>query len=144
MTHVITVEVTDTGGHLVTDTITVTVSDAPVAESMSVADLDGSSANGGRGGKWSATVTVTVNDNVGDPVSGATVSGDWSNGAKGSSSCTTDGAGQCSVSKGGLKSNAGSATFTATGIAGSLPYSSSDNSDSDGDSDGTVIIIAKP
>jgi hypothetical protein len=145
VTHKITAEVTDSAGQTVTDFITVVIDDAPSAEYLSVADLDGASAPSGRGGKWSATATVRVEDNLGTPLSGATVTGSWSDGASGTGSCLTDDAGLCSITKGGLKNNASSATFDMTGIAGALPYNSSFNSDpDDGDSNGTNITIVAP
>jgi hypothetical protein len=144
VTHVITAEVTDSASQTATDMITVTVDSAPAAQSMSVADLDGASSPSGKGGKWSATVTVLVADDLGAPVSGATVSGSWSGGASGGGNCMTDGAGLCSINNGGLKSNASAATLSVTGIAGALSYNASANSDPESDSNGTAITIAKP
>jgi hypothetical protein len=112
----------------------------PPPGSMHVGDLDGSAAFQGK--KWSATVTIAVLDEAGIAVSGATVSGSWSNG--GTSSCTTDAAGTCSVTKGGLSNGTASVTFTVTGVAGSLSYDPGANTDPDGDSDGTSITVLKP
>jgi hypothetical protein len=141
--HLITASVTDSAGNTATDSITVTVDDTPTPTSLAVADLDGSSSSAGKGGKWSATVSVRVEDNLGNPVSGATVSGNWSGGASGSGNCTTDGSGVCDISKGGLKGNVSSVTFSVTDIAGPLTYSGA-NSDLDGDSDGTTITVGAP
>jgi hypothetical protein len=143
-THVITAEVTDSALQTATATITVTVDDAPSAQSMSVADLDGASSPSGKGRKWSATVTVLVEDDLGAAVPGATVSGSWSGGASGTGSCLTDGDGLCTINKGGLKNNASAVTFGVTGVAGPLSYDSALNSDPDGDSNGTTISITKP
>ncbi len=113
---------------------TVTTGDLPPA--MHVGDLDGSS-NGKK--KWKATVSIFVQDTGGAPVSGAIVSGQWGGG--GTSSCTTDGTGWCSVQDGG---NGGATeSFSVTDITGSLTYMSSLNSDPDGDSDGTTITVAR-
>jgi hypothetical protein len=117
---------------------------------MHISDLDGTATEGSRG-RWTAEVTIYVRDVNGNPVSGADVSGEWSDGAKGGATCTTDGAGVCPpVSKGNLKSNVLTVKFTVTGaskdsyiydpegILGGVP-----NGDPDGDSDGTTIIVSK-
>ncbi|HSF94387.1 MAG TPA: M12 family metallo-peptidase [Thermohalobaculum sp.] len=143
-THVITAEVTDSALLTSSDTIVVTVDDTPSAQSLSVADLDGAGAPAGKGGKWSAEVTVLVVDDLGGAVAGASVNGNWSGGASGSGSCITDAAGLCSVNKGGLKGNVAMVIFGVTGISGSLPYDATSNGDPDGDSDGTSITITAP
>ena len=78
------------------------------------------------------------------PIQGATVNGDWSNGANGSGSCTTGADGICSISRSNLKNNVGSVDFTVTDLSFSLPYQSSSNHDPDGDSNGSTIAILKP
>lgn len=125
--HVITASVTDSAGQSAEASILVTVDDAPVATTMSVANLEGSGAFNKSGKRWSADVQIAVVDDLGDPVSGATVSGSWSGDASGAGSCVTNGLGICSVSSGGLKAQSGSATFTVTGIAGALAYDDSQN-----------------
>ena len=125
--HVITASVTDSAGQSAEASILVTVDDAPVATTMSVANLEGSGAFNKSGKRWSADVQITVVDDLGDPVSGATVSGSWSGDASGTGSCVTNGSGICSVSSGGMKAQSGSATFTVTGIAGALAYDDSQN-----------------
>jgi hypothetical protein len=109
-----------------------------------VSDLDGTGTpvNGGR---WNALVTITVVDQNGVPVAGAVVTGSWSNGANGSGNCTTGATGQCTVSKLRNKNNVNSVTFTVTSVSASgYTYNSAANSDPDGDSNGTVIVVAKP
>lgn len=110
---------------------------------MHVGDLDGSSSSG-RGNKWNATVTITVHDGSEATLSDATVSGSWS--AGGSASCTTDGNGQCTVTKNNINGNNNpSATFNVTNVTHTTnTYESGDNHDPDGDSDGTSITINKP
>jgi len=144
VTHVITASVTDSASQTEIATVTVTVDDAPAAQAVAVADLDGSSAPAGKRGKYSVSVSILAVDDLGNPASGATVSGAWSGDGSGTGSCVTDGAGLCSVGTGALRNSFGSATFTVTGIAGSLPYNASLNGDPDGDSNGTSITAAAP
>lgn len=114
-TYSVDLTVTDDDGATATSSAPVTVSLAPPPEGptgLSLATASGSSAS--RKGGWTATITVSVLDNLGDPVSGATVSGTWSTG--GSGGCTTGGAGSCSFSANMPKKTA-SATWTVTGIS---------------------------
>jgi len=113
------------------------------SDSIHVADLDASSvANGGR---WNASVSILVHDSSGNPVQGVAVSGAWSSGTNGSGSCTTDSSGVCNVTKNSLKSNVSSVTFSVSDLSLSgYIYQSSDNSDTDGDSNGTTIQVARP
>jgi hypothetical protein len=109
---------------------------------MHVGDLDASSENNGR--EWIATVTITVVDSSGSPVTNAGVSGSWSNGASGSASCTTNSSGQCTVSKSGIPKKTKDVTFTVTNVThGSLNYNPAANSDPDGDSNGTSILVLR-
>jgi hypothetical protein len=89
-------------------------------------------------------VTITVHDAGHAAVSGALVSGNWSAGATGSSSCTTNTSGVCSVSKSNLKLSVSSVTFTVTGASKSgYTYNSAANHDVDGGSNGTTIVVTK-
>jgi subtilisin family serine protease len=109
-----------------------------------VGDLDGSSADAPRA-RWEATVTITVHGSDEAPVSGALVEGSWSDGATGGASCTTGDDGQCSVSKGNLKSNVASVAFTVSNVTSDVgAYVAGDNHDPDGDSDGTTLTVEKP
>jgi hypothetical protein len=109
-----------------------------------VSDLDGSSTAAG-GGRWDASVTITVVDQNGNPVAGVFVDGAWSNGANGSGNCTTDANGQCTVTKNRIKSNESSVTYTINSLSASgYTYNAAANSDPDGDSNGTVIIVSAP
>jgi hypothetical protein len=88
------------------------------------------------GKKWTVEIMIAVVDNLGDSVSNATVTGDWSGGASGTDSCTTDAIGHCAISKGGLKSNVSSVIFTVSGIAhASLNYD---------DSGASTITVVSP
>jgi hypothetical protein len=104
-----------------------------------VSDLDGVSNNLGK--TWTATVTITVRDNLGNPVSGANVSGSFT--AGGSVSCTTGPAGTCTVTSAEVRKNVSSITYTVQNVTGPLPYNPAANSDPDGDSDGTSITVFK-
>jgi serine protease AprX len=128
-----------------TPTPTPTFTPTPAAPTrMHVGDLDGTGAASPRS-RWDAIVTITVHDDNENPVANATVSGTWSNGAKGNASCTTDVNGVCQVAKTGLSGRTASVTFTVTNVSQStLTYVSSDNHDPDGDSNGTSIDVAKP
>lgn len=87
----------------------------------------GASTTGGKSG-WKATVTITLHDASHELLrSGATVSGDWSGGYTGNSSCTTGESGQCSVTSGNIHKRKTSATFTVTNVSGALTYESASN-----------------
>ncbi|MEJ2746651.1 MAG: hypothetical protein P8183_01835, partial [Anaerolineae bacterium] len=109
-----------------------------------VSDLDGSSfwVNSRR---WKATITIAILDDLGDPVSNATVNGNWSGGISGSASCSTDSSGLCSVTSNKIRKNKSSVTFTVSNVShATLSYDAAANSDPDGDSNGTAITVLKP
>ena len=137
-TYTVTLTVTDDDG--VTDIESKTVT---VASTVHVGDLDRSSAN--NGSTWTALVTITVHNGSHGLVTGATVSGTWSNGASGSSSCTTASNGKCTVNKAGIPKRTASVSFTVGNVThSSLSYASTANHDPDGDSNGTSISVLKP
>jgi hypothetical protein len=77
---------------------------------------------------WSATVEIQVHNQDGQPVLGATVTGDWSGAASGADSCTTDDSGWCKVSATKLSPDAADpATFAVTNIEGGEGYSYDDS-----------------
>jgi hypothetical protein len=94
-----------------------TTETAPVPETMHVGDLDASRTELARN-RWQATATVLIHDRVNQPLSGATVTGVWSNGSNGGGSCVTGAGGQCNVDKPNLKSGVASVSFTVTDISG--------------------------
>ena len=122
-----------------------TPTNTPAAVVMHVGDLDGSSANTSSS-RWRATVTIAVHDAAHGIVSGATVTGTWSNGSSGSSSCTTNASGVCSVTKTNLRrNNTASVRFTITNVTKSgATYSSAANHDVDGGTNGTFIVVNRP
>jgi subtilisin family serine protease len=129
-----------------TATLTPVPSPTPTAAPglvMHVGDLDNESTKNRL--RWNAVVRIKVLDANGNVVSGASVSGSWSAGATGTSSCTTASDGTCTVSKSNLKQSVTSVTFTVTNVTKSgATYDSSANMDPDGDSNGTVIVVNRP
>ena len=110
---------------------------------MHIGDLDGMGTY--QGGKWTANVTIIVHDTYHNPVANATVSGTWSNGASGRASCTTGSNGQCSVSVSGISKGKSSVTFTVNNVTrATLSYTSANNHDPDGSSNGTRIVVRRP
>jgi hypothetical protein len=145
--HTIAATARDTALQTRTDSIGVTVDNfvpppPPPPTVIHVSDLDGSSADAGKG-KWTATVIVEINDADGASVSGALVEGSWAGGASGSGSCTTNASGTCQVAKNARNRDA-SASFTIVNVTQSgSTYDAGANSDPDGDSDGTTIVVSK-
>jgi len=130
---------TPTPGPTPTRTRTPTASSSTL---MHIGDLDGTSSGSGR---WTATVTITLHDANHNPVANATVSGNWSNGASGSASCTTNSNGQCSVTKSDISRGKSSVTFTVNNVSRSgYTYNPDNNHDPDGGSNGTRIVVSKP
>lgn len=143
--YILSATATDTIGQTATDSVTVKVDNGtapPTSGTMHVGDLDGSTTTAGR--NWKAAVTITIHDANHNRVSSASVTGAWSDGYAGTASCTTDAAGQCSVSTGAMKS-ASPVTFTVTGVSrDGLTYEPGSNHDPDGDSDGTTVSVNRP
>lgn len=126
-----------------TATKTRTPSPAPPPTTTHIGDLDGTASN--QGGKWTAVVTITVHDAYHNPVSNATVSGAWGSGASGTASCTTASNGQCTVSVSNIARGKSTATFTVINLTrATLTYTSANNHDPDGSSNGTRVVISRP
>jgi choice-of-anchor B domain-containing protein len=142
--HVMSGTATDTIGQTGSDANNIVV-DNVADPTMHIGDLDGSAVLGGRGGKWNATVTITVHATGEGPVENATVDGSWSAGANGSGSCVTDTSGQCSITVNNVRRNSSTVMFAVTSAShASLVYSSGSNHDPDPDPDsnGTTIIVS--
>lgn len=115
-TYTVTLTVTDDDGAAATTSSSVTiVAPPPPAATMSVTSLTGTVASTGKN-TWAATVIMTVQSESGVPVTGATVSADWSAGA--ADACVTDAGGQCSVVSDNLNGRkVSSVTLTVTGAS---------------------------
>jgi Zn-dependent metalloprotease len=143
--HTVSARVTDGIGQTAQAQVSVRVANMMVH----AGDLDGVIATAR--GKSNATVTISVHAAANhSAVSGVLVTGTWSGAASGTSSCTTNGSGQCSVTSANLNKKQGSVTFRVTGMSGSggpdgpgYVYDAGANHDPDGDGNGTSITIAK-
>jgi hypothetical protein len=90
-----------------------TTGTAPVAAMIHLSGFEGS-ASAQSQSRWSANARVLVANQDDNPESGVTVVGSWSDGANGSSSCTTTVDGSCEMQKNNLKHNVPSVSFTIT------------------------------
>jgi Zn-dependent metalloprotease len=106
----------DTSGSLCAGSV-----DPPVV-AIHVGDLDGSPTTVRK--NWNATVTITVHNESHAlvNVNGITVTGNWSGGTTGTSSCLTGSNGQCSVTSSNMNSKKTSVTFTVTNLSGGSGY----------------------
>ncbi len=110
---------------------------------MHVGDLEGTSVNIKR--EWQAQVFIAVHDDYEGLVAGAKVDGSWSGDASGTSNCTTDSGGVCTVFSDNMpKKGTNNAIFSVTAIThASLSYDAADNHDPQGNSSGTAIQVNK-
>ena len=137
------IETCDSTGTPPTATPVPTITPTPSGNTIHAGDLDNASTLNGN--NWNAAVVITVHDQNENPVAGAVVSGSWSNGTTGSGSCTTNASGQCTITRTGVRGSVSSVTFTVTNVThSSFTYQPGSNHDPDGDSNGTVIGVAKP
>ena len=109
--------VTDNDGLTSTDTAIVTVVTEVPANTMHIGSIDMSTGSRSAGPKntfvW-GVAAVTIVNNSGIPVDGATVSGYWSGATSDSDSGVTDGNGQVSLESDSVKNPPGGTTFTFT------------------------------
>jgi serine protease len=138
-TFTVTLTVTDNIGAVGNASREITINE--LTNTMHVADLDESSFRLYRR-FWGTTVTITVEDAGDSPVAGATVSGVFSDGST-LFQCTTDYSGECWVE--GYQYWLKCLTFTVVNVSHqTLDYHPENNSDPDGDSDGTSIVTCRP
>jgi hypothetical protein len=110
---------------------------------MHVSDLDGTSMIQNKN-RWQASVAITVEDDSANRVGGATVSGTWETTGR-NVQCTTDSSGSCTFSSGSVSNSIPELTFRVSDVAhSSFTYDAGANTDSDGDSTGTIITVDKP
>jgi hypothetical protein len=115
----------------------------PPTLALHIGDLDGATNTTKSG--WTATITIAVHASDHSPVSGVTVTGGWSDGYSGTSSCMTDGSGRCQVTTGSISKKKGSVDFGVSSAArAGYTYEPSSNHDPDADSNGTTITVIKP
>lgn len=107
-TYTVSLTVTDDGGLTGTVSKPVTVSETPIGQTVTVSSLISSSSTINKN-FWKATVSATISP----ALSGAVVSGSWSNGTN--TTCTTDTTGICSVTL-NIKTNTTSITFTVNNV----------------------------
>jgi len=132
-TYTVGLTVTDDDGATGSAASTVTVS-APQAADMWVSDL-APTASGTRN-SWTATVTISIVGN-GAALAGAAVTGSWSVGS-GSTTCTTDAAGRCSLSSSSLNKKTTAVTFSVTRLTkAGWTYAAAKNTE-------TSVTISKP
>jgi hypothetical protein len=113
--HAAQLTVMDNGRASGVDTAAITVTAPEVPATMHVAMLDGATSGKGNSGRWAASVTVTVVDQAGAPVSGATVTGAWSGALSRTATGVTGSDGKVTLSTGNIKSGT-SVTFAVTNI----------------------------
>ena len=142
-TYTVTAQVSDSTGLTTQKNVVINVVEPSNATLIAVSDLDGIGTAVGGGG-WRAEVTTEVRNDENTLISGAVLSGNWSNKRNQSMSCTTGEDGRCNLTQHGLNNSSGSVAFSIEGIAGVLPYQQAVNRDPDGDSDGTTITVFKP
>lgn len=117
----------------------------PDSNTMHVNDLEGASQWSARKTRWGAQVTISVVDANGAAVAQATVTGAWNNARGSSGACLTDESGLCTISSPPVPIWKDATTFSVTHIEHNyLQYAPQANSDADGDSDGTSIVISRP
>jgi hypothetical protein len=105
-----------------------------------VGDLNGSAIV--NGSNWNATVSILIHDINENPVVGAAVVGNWSNGVAGTGSCTTDSTGRCNILSPRIKATITNVTFTVTNVSSpSFIYKPGSNHDPGGDSNGSTITV---
>ncbi|MEH6590283.1 MAG: S8 family serine peptidase [Halioglobus sp.] len=119
--HTVSASATDSAGDTGSDSITITVQSVGGGSDPQLTSVTNASVSLDSR-RWSARAEVLVEDANG-PLGGATVTGSWSAGAKGSASCTTAAAnGRCQLSK-SVKLSVDSVGFSVNGIsAGGVDY----------------------
>ena len=125
--YVLTVRATDSANSTSTAIHTLTTDNGNVASTIHLESMSGMTSSG-KGGKWNAEITVVINDSAESATENATVNGSWSAGASGTSSCTTNASGSCTIVKSNISRRSQNATFTVNSVTHPLrSYAPGDN-----------------
>jgi hypothetical protein len=108
--------------------------DVELSHSMHVASLDGNPVR--QGPTWYAQVVMRVEDNVGNPVEDALVTGVWSGGFSGSAECVTGSDGTCTTRSGDIPNRIQSVTLSISEV-------SHDDLDYDQESSQTTVTVQR-
>lgn len=111
---------------------------------MHVSDLDAAVQNNGR--TWLAQVGVTASMQNGQPLAGARVHGWWTyeNGRVEHVECMTDAQGSCTLATNEIRKRQGKVIFEVRDIvANQMVYNPQANTDPDGDTNGSEVLIHK-
>ena len=127
-TYSVSLEVTDNDGNTASTSASVTVDDGTGPATMHVEAIS-TITTVRAGGSGTAEVTVTIHDEDGTPVSGATVSGEYSGDVSGTPSGTTDSNGEVVLVSDSFTARPFDLEFCVSNVTGSLTYDPNDNSD---------------
>jgi len=123
-TYTVTLTVTDGEGDNGTNIAEVTIVDPNNIIHISNVEVSTSPRTAGKNTFISGKAVVTILDNNGNPVEGATVSGDWRGSASDADSAVTDSNGDVTVYSDEVKYKKGTLTFTFTvdGVSHTTPW----------------------
>jgi hypothetical protein len=113
--HSVSAVATDDANQTGSDSVNVTVHNTPPdTQKMYIGDLEGAAQTVNKK-FWRASVTIPVLDQDVFKVSGASVTGNWTGGYEGTSTCATDASGTCAVTSGNIRKGS-PVIFNVTGV----------------------------